>query len=129
MITLRDPAGSTSVGIAVQASQVPARTIALFVALLVPVLVLAVLNAMEVAPSPELKAALATLTTAAAGALGHGFVSDARKVAAAKRRSQRRIEAAAPDSQDDDAGESAADTHRVARVRVRKPTDARTEEP
>lgn len=106
----------------------PPRAVGLFVVLVIPVLVLAVLNAMEVAPSAELKAALATLTTAAGGALGAGFISDARKVAALKRKSERRIEALAPPSQDEVAGESAADTHRVARVRVRKPTDARPEE-
>lgn len=60
--------------------------------MLVPVLALLLLNLLQIAPTIELKTALTSFTGAGAAALGHGFIRDARAVAAAKRRSKAMVD-------------------------------------
>lgn len=100
----------------------PQRTAFYLLVMLVPVLALLLLNALEIAPSVELKTALATFTAAGGAALGHGFAKDALAIARAKRRSKRRL-AAAEDSMAGEpavvrvlsASESQAETKRAPR--------------
>lgn len=101
----------------------PERTLAYLVLMTVPVVLLFVLNVLQLAPSAELKAALATFTATGAGLLGHGFVRDTRRINAAMRRSDRKVaavvqihEAHAPSARvHPDSGSEAAATTRIER--------------
>lgn len=72
----------------------PQRTAIYLLVMLVPVLALLLLNAMQIVPTVELKAALATFTAAGGAALGHGFAKDAIAIAKAKKRSRSKLAAA-----------------------------------